>query len=77
MKYVVWGLVGLLLILHQDFWFWNNASLVWGVVPITLVYHAGLSIAAGVVWYLATRFAWPENLDEQASTDSAEGDAVQ
>ena len=77
MKYVVWGLVGSLLILHQDFWFWNNASLVWGVVPITLVYHVGLSIAAGVVWYLATRFAWPENLDEQASTDPGEGDAAQ
>ena len=62
MKYVVWGLILLLIILHQDFWYRDDATLVFGFLPIGLAYHAGLSVAAAAVWFLATRYAWP--LDE-------------
>lgn len=62
MKYVVWGLVMLLVVIHQDTWFWEDSTLVGGIVPIGLFYHVCLSIAAGFTWFLATRFAWP--LDE-------------
>ena len=64
MKYVVWGLVVLLLILHQDNWFWDDTTLVFGFMPITLLYHAGISMAAGVTWFLATKFCWPHELDD-------------
>jgi hypothetical protein len=70
MKYLVWGLVVLLVILHQDVWLWDNPKLVFGFIPITLLYHMGISAAAGITWLLATRFCWPEGLDE---ADAAEG----
>ncbi len=64
MRYVVWGLVALLLVLHQDVWYWDDKTLVFGFMPITLFYHACISIGAGVTWFLATKFAWPEVLED-------------
>jgi len=49
----------LLLILHQDNWFWTDDTLVFGFMPIGLFWHACLSIAASVTWFLATKIAWP------------------
>lgn len=72
MKSVVWGLVLLLVVVHQDLWFWNNDRLVFGFVPITLAYHAGISLAASIVWFLAIQFAWPEGLDELTLEESAD-----
>lgn len=66
MKLVVWILLLLLIILHQDFWFWTDDTLVAGFLPIGLAYHVGLSLAASVVWWLATRYAWPAD-DEGVS----------
>jgi hypothetical protein len=63
MKYAIWILVILLLILHQDNWLWDNSTLLFGFMPITLLFHAGISIAAGVVWYLATLYCWPPDLE--------------
>ena len=59
MKKLVICLVVLLLVAHQDLWFWGDTRLVFGFMPITLLYHAGISIAAAITWYLATRYAWP------------------
>lgn len=75
MKKVVWGLVALLVILHQDIWFWENDTLVAGFMPITLLYHACISLAAGFTWFLATKFAWPEELkvDAPAPAPAEEG----
>ncbi len=77
MKFFVWFLVALLVILHQDYWFdavfgllnidgshWHNSTLVFGFLPHTLVYHAAISIAAGVVWWMATKYCWPRGIDE-------------
>ena len=72
MRPLVWCLVVLLVILHHDLWNWDNASLVLGFLPVTLAYHAGISIAASVVWYLATRYAWPDNVDEAAAVESTD-----
>ncbi len=66
MKYVVWLLVVLLMILHQDTWNWNSDRLVFGFVPITLLYHMCISTAAAAVWYLAVVFAWPGELEVEA-----------
>ena len=63
MQKLVPALVVLLLILHQDNWFWEDGTLVFGFMPIGLFYHACISVAAGVTWYLATRFCWPHNAD--------------
>lgn len=64
---VVWGLVILLAILHWDFWYWDDRTLLFGFLPIGLAYQAGFSLAAAMVWALAVRFAWPSELEEWAS----------
>ena len=51
--------VGVLLVAHQDNWFWTDDTAVFGFVPIGLAYHAGISIAASIVWFVATQIAWP------------------
>jgi len=72
--YGVWALVALLIIAHQDIWFWDDTTLVWGFLPIGLAYHAGISLAAATTWFLATRFCWPVQVEEIA--ESAAGDDV-
>ncbi len=52
-------LVVVLLVLHQDYWFWRNDTLVFGWIPLGLFYHVCLSILASLVWILATKIAWP------------------
>ncbi len=73
MKYVVWGLIVALLVLHQDNWFWDSTTLVWGFMPVALLYHAGISVAAGVTWCLATRYCWPEGLEAGPAEHHGEG----
>ncbi len=63
MKYVIWTMVLILLIVHQDFWNWFDNTLVMGFIPIGLFYHACISLAAGFTWWLATVFIWPKDLD--------------
>ena len=58
-------LVIVLIVLHQDNWFWNSKTLVFGMLPITLFYHLCISIAASCVWFLATKIAWPVETIEQ------------
>ena len=76
MRKTVWLLVILLIIFHQDFWNWNDDTLVFEFMPIGLFYHVCLSIAAAVVWFLACAFAWPEGIDDfEERADKNGGDA--
>lgn len=64
MRKFIFGLIVLLVILHQDFWWWDSIDpLVFGFLPIGLAYHAGISIAAAFLWFLVTQFAWPKQLE--------------
>jgi hypothetical protein len=47
-----------LLVAHQDVWFWDDPSLVAGFLPIGLAWHAGFSVAAAALWAFVLRFAW-------------------
>ncbi|MCA8999007.1 MAG: DUF3311 domain-containing protein [Planctomycetaceae bacterium] len=79
MHYVVWGLVVLLIVIHQDFWFWDKTTLVFGFMPIGLLYHFGISLAAAFTWFLATMFCWPADLEEEtlaAVADAPSGDSA-
>jgi len=60
MKPIVCFLIVALLVFHQDNWLWDDGRLVFGFLPIGLAYQASLSILAGITWYLATRYCWPE-----------------
>ena len=79
MKQLVYAMIILLAILHQDFWWWDNSETLWfGFMPVGLGYHALVSLAAGVLWALAIKHCWPAGVDriEEAvspATDSSEG----
>ena len=66
MSRFVWGLVLALAVLHYDFWYWDDRTLVFGFMPIGLAYHAGFSLVGGLAWFLAVRFAWPSELEAWA-----------
>lgn len=66
MKHAVWVLIVLLLVLHQDNWLWLDSRLVFGFIPVGLFYHACISLAAGVTWWLATKYCWPIEVDSTA-----------
>ncbi|MCG3196639.1 MAG: hypothetical protein GHCLOJNM_01115 [bacterium] len=57
-------IVVLMVILHQDFWFWRNSSLVFGFLPVGLAYHVAYSILASLVMLGLVRFAWPKELED-------------
>jgi hypothetical protein len=66
----VW-IFGLVLgVLHWDFWLWDDATLLFGFLPIGLAYHAVFSVLCGVVWALAVKFAWPEHIERWAEETS-------
>ena len=69
MKIFIVCLIVLLLVLHQDYWNWENDSLVFGFIPWGMAYHIGISIAAAFVWLIAVTFAWPSDLDDSAAHD--------
>ena len=75
MKVFIWFLVIVLIVLHQDYWQWENGTLVFGFLPYSLAYHVGISLAASVVWILATKFCWPAGLTEIASEAEIESAA--
>ena len=50
-------------VLHQDLWLWTDGTLVFGFLPAGLAYHVGFSLATAGLWALATRFAWPKDLE--------------
>lgn len=71
---IVWGLVLALFIVHQDFWWWGDRTLVFGFMPIGLFYHACFSVAAACVWALAVKFAWPTATERWADETAAPPD---
>lgn len=68
MKWLLTAWVILVLILHQDFWNWTNKTLVFGLLPAGLAYHAGYSITAALTMAILVRFVWPAHLDEDEIT---------
>lgn len=67
MKNFLIGIAAAMLILHQDFWLWENTNLIIGFLPTGLVYHACFSIAVAILAILAIRFAWPHDLERWAA----------
>lgn len=72
-KRAVYSAILILALLHQDFWFWDDPSLVWGFLPIGLAYHCLYSVVAGLAWYLAMKYAWPDELDALGHAKAKEG----
>lgn len=64
MRHFTIVLVVLLCILHQDFWLWDKVDpLFFGFIPVGLAWHAGISIAAALIWALAVKYCWPKDVE--------------
>lgn len=77
MRRLIYTMIVLLALLHQDFWWWDRIDpLLFGFIPIGLTYHACVSVAAAVLWGLAVRHCWPTNVDvdDETPASSASGD---
>ena len=66
MRPLVYGALALLFVLHTDVWLWNDGRFVLGL-PVGLTYHLLWTAAVVVVLWLAVRYAWPEELEAEAS----------
>jgi hypothetical protein len=63
-KWLLAGIVVLMVFLHQDFWLWTHKELLLGFLPIGLAYHLGYSVLASLVMLFFIRTAWPKSLEE-------------
>lgn len=76
MKLIIWTMVLLLVLLHQDEFLWESTYLVGGFLPAGMAWHIGISLASAVVWYLATLYAWPiDDLEESTEPMDSGGGA--
>lgn len=72
MNRVPWLILTVLVVIHHDFWFWNDSSLLSGWMPVGLAWHIALSIVAAGFWLFAVQTAWPVDEETQpAAADAA------
>jgi hypothetical protein len=69
-KNIVWALFLILFVVHQDLWWWDDSSLVFGFMPLGLAFHAGFSIACAFLGWLAIRYCWPHDLEAFAEEEA-------
>jgi len=60
-----------LIILHHDWWFWNDGRLLFGFLPIGLGYHALISLAAGGFWAWAVFYGLSDYFSNDEPSDLA------
>jgi hypothetical protein len=60
--------------MHQDFWWWDDETLVFGFLPVGLAFHALFSIACALLGWAAIKFAWPKKLESFAETANSGGE---
>ncbi len=73
MPLIGWLLTLLLLVLHQDWWQWENDTLFLGFLPAGLAWHMGISLAAAAMWAWIVWFRWPAELDEEVVVTGQKG----
>ena len=61
---LMWIFFAALVVLHHDWWLWNDGRLVFGFLPIGLGYQVLISLAAGALWGWAAIYAWPPELQD-------------
>ena len=69
--------LGLLYLLHNDFWNWHDGSFMMGL-PVGMAYHVFYCLAAMAMLTLLVRHAWPRHLEvaegEARNADGSSGD---
>ena len=59
LRWVLYSLLVLLFILHNDFWLWGTPQLVLGL-PVGLLYHIVFCLAASLLMAFLVKFVWRE-----------------
>jgi len=67
MKWLLAALVLVVYALHQDSWLWANKTLVFGMLPVGLAYHAGYCILSACLMAVLVKFAWPAHLEHSVA----------
>ena len=58
-KWILYYIIILFLILHNDFWFWKSSKIVIGL-PIGLLYHILFCLGTSVLMLFLVKYAWRE-----------------
>jgi Protein of unknown function (DUF3311) len=58
-----------LFLLHQDFWLWDDSTLLLGFLPLGLAYHAVFCVATSFLMYLLVVYCWPDEAEAFADAD--------
>lgn len=66
-RWILYGGLIVLYLLHNDLWFWNDPKIVLGL-PVGLLYHALFCVAVSVWMVLLVNYAWPDLDEEQTNT---------
>ena len=70
MKLFTIALIALLFMVHQDFWWWDDSTVVHGFLPVGLASQMVITLGAGIGWWLATEYCWPKQLDDSPIDES-------
>lgn len=71
MRYVVFGMLLILMVLHQSGIAADSKTLLFGFLPAGLAFQMGISLAAGATWLFAALFAWPVDDEDPAGGEQA------
>lgn len=55
----IWAGFVLLLVLHQDFWWKDDPTLVFGFLPVSLAYQIVWTLLVALAWFLVAKYCWP------------------
>ena len=57
----------LVLVLRHDYWFWDTPyPLLFGFLPVGIWWQLVVSLLAAVLMWLMVRFAWPQDVEDEA-----------
>ena len=62
-KNILYLVILIVYILHNDLWFWNNPTIIMGI-PVGLFYHLIYCFIASILLFLLIKFAWPKLVEE-------------
>jgi hypothetical protein len=72
-KVVLHSALAVMAALHQDFWFWRDATLVFGLLPVGLFYHACYTVGAALLMWLLAQHCWPSHLEAESQPGGKPG----
>ena len=67
-KWLFYSALFVLYLLHNDLWYWNDASLVFGI-PIGLFYHVAFCVAASLFFIVVVKKFWPAHLEVETKEE--------